>query len=83
MPLLIGTPACHGVVQVGAGGDMFLPLGDPASGVLGGVNVTAIEVRGACRETFNFTPMAVNSISFGSPRVPPMRALSTCGAWTT
>ena len=23
----------------------------------------------------------VNSISFGSPRVCPMRALSTCGAW--
>jgi len=30
---------------------------------------------------FNLTPMGVNSISFGSPRVrcTPMRALSTCG----
>ena len=31
-------------------------------------------------EPFNYTPMAVNPISSGSPHVRPMWALSTCGA---
>ena len=36
--------------------------------------------EGTRREPFNPTPMAVNSISSGSPHVRPMWALSTCGA---
>ena len=35
--------------------------------------------NGTRREPFNSTPMGVNSISFGSPHVRPMWALSTCG----
>ena len=31
--------------DVAHGGDMFLPDGDPSSGVLGGINVTAVEAR--------------------------------------
>ena len=38
------------------------------------------QVHGGTRpEPFNFTPMGVNSISFGSPHVGPIWALSTCG----
>jgi len=36
------------------GGDMFLPEGDPASGVLGGVNVSAIEER--CARLYSTAP---------------------------
>ena len=34
----------------------------------------------ARRGPFDFTPIGANSISFGSPHVRPMGALSTCGA---
>ena len=37
-------------------------------------------LKGTRREPFNFTPMAVNSISFGSPHVHPMGVHRTCGA---
>ena len=35
--------------------------------------------RGTRREPFNFTPMGVNSISFGSPHVRRMGVHRTCG----
>ena len=39
----------------------------------------ALDCSGTRRGPFTFTPMAVNSISYGSPHVRPMWALSTCG----
>ena len=40
--------------RVSEGGDMFLPHGDPSSGVLGGINVTEIEAR--CTRLYNASP---------------------------
>jgi len=41
------------------------------------LNITRNQIHGTRHEPFNFTPMAVNSISSGSPHVRPMGR--TCG----